>query len=68
MRPKYTREMLLKSWTLGEDYSLMYIMEPTRDKGTTYLKDLDSIIYHLLKEILDATIYDESKLDGYRFK
>lgn len=47
VRPKYTREMLLKAWTLGDEYSLMYIMEPTRDKGTTYLKRSKEIWYYL---------------------
>ena len=33
VRPKYTREMKLKSWSKGEDYSLTYIMSPARDEG-----------------------------------
>lgn len=47
IRPKYTREMRMKTWTQGEDLSLMYIMEPVRDKGTTYLKRYKEIWYYL---------------------
>lgn len=47
VRPKYTREMRMKSWTQGEDLSLMYIMQPVRDKGTTYLKRFKEIWYYL---------------------
>ena len=47
VRAKYTREMKMKSWTQGEDYSLMYIQEPVRDKGTTYLKRNKEIWYYL---------------------
>lgn len=47
VRPRYTREMRMKTWTQGEDLSLMYIMEPVRDKGTTYLKRYKEIWYYL---------------------
>jgi len=47
IRARYTREMRIKSWTQGEDLSLMYIMEPDRDKGTTYLKRNKEIWYYL---------------------
>ena len=47
IRARYTREMRMKSWTQGEDLSLMYIMEPVRDKGTTYLKRNKEIWYYL---------------------
>lgn len=47
VRPKYTREMELKSWTQNDDLSLMYISAPARDKGTTYLKRTKEIWYYL---------------------
>lgn len=37
-RPRYTREITLKSWSLGADYSLILITAPARDEGTVYLK------------------------------
>lgn len=37
-RPRYTREVSMKSWALGSEYSLILITEPSRDRGTTYLK------------------------------
>jgi len=47
VRPKYTREMQLKSWTQNDDFSLMYIASPARDKGTVYLKRDKEIWYYL---------------------
>jgi outer membrane lipoprotein-sorting protein len=37
-RPRYTREMSMKSWALGDDYSLILITAPARDRGTAFLK------------------------------
>ena len=38
VRPKWTREMSMKSWSKGNDYSLIVMTEPVRDKGTAFLK------------------------------
>jgi outer membrane lipoprotein-sorting protein len=38
VRPRYTREMEMKSWSKGEDYSLILITAPARDRGTAFLK------------------------------
>lgn len=38
VRPKWTREMTMKSWTLGTDYSLILITAPAKEKGTVFLK------------------------------
>ena len=37
-RPRYDREVSMKSWAKGDDFSLILITGPARDKGTTYLK------------------------------
>ncbi|CAN5121184.1 hypothetical protein BH23BAC3_BH23BAC3_18220 [soil metagenome] len=37
-RPRYTRDVSMKAWALGEDFSLILITAPARDQGTTYLK------------------------------
>ena len=47
VRPKYSREMTVKSWTKNDDYSLIYIATPARDKGTTYLKREKEIWYYI---------------------
>lgn len=47
VRPKYSREMTVKSWTKNDDYALMYIASPARDKGTTYLKREKEIWYYI---------------------
>jgi outer membrane lipoprotein-sorting protein len=38
VRPRFTREMSMKSWAIGEDYSLILITAPARDRGTAFLK------------------------------
>jgi len=38
VRPKWTREMQMKVWAKGNDYSLIYLKAPKRDEGTTFLK------------------------------
>lgn len=37
-RPRYTREISMKSWSLNDEYALILIMAPARDKGTAFLK------------------------------
>ncbi len=43
VRPRYTRDVTMKTWTKGEDYSLILITAPARDKGTAFLKRLKEI-------------------------
>lgn len=38
IRPKWTREMKMKTWSLGTDYSMMLITAPAKEKGTVMLK------------------------------
>lgn len=38
IRPRWTRTMALKSWSKGNDYSLMVLTEPAKDAGTAFLK------------------------------
>ncbi|MFY0686838.1 MAG: outer membrane lipoprotein-sorting protein [Cyclobacteriaceae bacterium] len=38
VRPKWTREVTMKSWGKGNDFSLMLITAPARDKGMATLK------------------------------
>lgn len=38
VRPTWTREMSMKEWSKGDDYSLVLITGPARDKGTAFLK------------------------------
>ncbi len=43
IRPRYTREISMKSWSLNEEYALIVITAPARDEGTAYLKRGDEI-------------------------
>jgi outer membrane lipoprotein-sorting protein len=43
VRPRYTREISLKSWSLGDDYSLILVTAPAREQGTSYLKRKNEI-------------------------
>jgi hypothetical protein len=38
VRPRYTREISMRSWTLGDDFALINITAPARDEGTGFLK------------------------------
>lgn len=38
VRPTWTREITMKSWSKGNDYSLTLVTAPARDKGTAFLK------------------------------
>lgn len=38
VRPRYTRDVTMKSWSLGTDFSLILITAPAREKGTAFLK------------------------------
>ena len=38
VRPTWTRDIGIKSWTKGADYSLALITAPARDKGQAFLK------------------------------
>ncbi len=37
-RPKWKREMSLKTWTKGDDKSISLVTAPARDKGTVFLR------------------------------
>ena len=38
VRPNWTREITMKSWVVGTEYSLVLIQAPARDKGAAFLK------------------------------
>ena len=38
VRPSWKREVSMKTWSKGDDYSLILITSPARDKGTAFLK------------------------------
>ncbi len=38
VRPTWSREMRIKAWSKGKDYSLILITAPSKDHGTTFLK------------------------------
>lgn len=38
IRPNWTRSMSIKTWTLGEDYTLVLVTAPARDKGNAFLE------------------------------
>ena len=43
VRPRYTREITMQSWSLGDDFSLILVTAPARDKGTAFLKRKNEI-------------------------
>ncbi len=38
VRPRFTREIGIRSWSLGDNYSFILITAPARDRGTAFLK------------------------------
>lgn len=38
VRPDWSREVAMKSWSKGTDYYLIYITEPVKDKGQVFMK------------------------------
>ena len=38
VKPDWSREVSMKAWALEPDYSIIYITDPARDKGTVTLK------------------------------
>lgn len=43
VRPKWTRDVEMKAWSMGQDYSLILVTAPDRDKGVVYLKRKNEI-------------------------
>ncbi len=37
-RPAWSRTISMKCWTLGNDFSMIYITSPAKEKGQVYLK------------------------------
>jgi hypothetical protein len=37
-RPRWSRTMDIKVWTLGTEYSFILLEAPSRDRGTVFLK------------------------------
>lgn len=38
VRPSWSREVSMTSWSMGDDYYLILITDPVKDKGQTFLK------------------------------
>jgi outer membrane lipoprotein-sorting protein len=42
-RPEWERSMTMRAWTKGEDYSLVRVLEPKKDRGNGTLTDDDNM-------------------------
>ena len=38
VRPKWSKEMTIKGWSIGEDYFASVVLSPVKEKGTVFLK------------------------------
>ena len=38
IRPKWSKEMKMKGWSVGEDYFASVVLSPVKEKGTVFLK------------------------------
>ena len=43
IRPKWSKEMLMKGWSIGEDYFVSVVLSPAKEKGTVFLKREDEV-------------------------
>lgn len=43
VRPRWTRTISMKTWSLGNDYSMILITEPAQDKGQSFLKRVNEM-------------------------
>ena len=43
IRPKWHREMNMKAWTKGDDYSMILVTSPAKEKGITFLKRVKEV-------------------------
>ncbi|NOY96647.1 MAG: outer membrane lipoprotein-sorting protein [Chlorobi bacterium] len=43
VRPSWSRTVSMKNWTLGNDFSLIYITAPAKEKGQVFLKRYDEM-------------------------
>ncbi len=49
-RPKWSRTVVMKSWSKGDKYFLIYIKSPAKEKGQTFLK-IDRKMWHWIPNI-----------------
>ncbi len=38
VRPKWSKEMTMKGWSIGEDYFTSVVLSPAKEKGIVFLK------------------------------
>ena len=43
IRPSWSREMNMKAWTKGDDYSMILVTSPAKEKGTVFLKRIKEV-------------------------
>ena len=43
IRPSWSREMNMKAWSKGDDYSMILVISPAREKGTVFLKRIKEV-------------------------
>lgn len=43
IRPTWSREMHMKAWSKGDDYSMILVTSPSKEKGTVFLKRIKEV-------------------------
>ncbi|MDR9458373.1 MAG: outer membrane lipoprotein-sorting protein [Salegentibacter sp.] len=43
IRPTWSREMHIKAWSKGDDYSMILVTSPAKEKGTVFLKRVKEV-------------------------
>jgi len=64
-RPRYTREMELRSWSSGNAYSLVEVVAPERDAGMVYMKAGKSLKTYLPRTGKIMTLPSSMLMQGW---
>ena len=69
VRPTWKRNISMKGWGNGLDYSMTYITEPARDKGQVFMKretEMWNWMPTIRQNDQNTGLHDVSGLDGFR--
>jgi outer membrane lipoprotein-sorting protein len=50
VRPKWSKEMIMKGWSIGEDYFVSVVLSPAKEKGIVFLKR-ENEVWHYIPSI-----------------
>ena len=64
VRPKWSKEMTMKGWSIGEDYFTSVVLSPAKEKGTVFLKR-ENEVWNYIPSIERRISKCQMLLDGW---